>query len=88
MLRYLKTTSSHGLHYSGEKKTNELVAYSDADWGSNADDRRSVSGILILLNGGPDVFKSTYQRTVALSTAEAQYMALSMCTQDVRWHDP
>lgn len=31
------------------------------------------------------MFNSKYQRTVALSTSEAEYMALIMCTQDVLW---
>uniref|UniRef100_A0AAV1UDV4 Integrase catalytic domain-containing protein n=1 Tax=Peronospora matthiolae TaxID=2874970 RepID=A0AAV1UDV4_9STRA len=34
---------------------------------------------------GPSVYKSKYQRTVALSSAEAEYMALSLCTQEVLW---
>ncbi|KAJ0390320.1 hypothetical protein ATCC90586_011926 [Pythium insidiosum] len=85
VLRYLNTTSDHGLHYSGAMRNNRLTAFSDADWGSNTDDRRSVSGVLLMLNGGPVVFKSKYQRTVALSTSEAEYMALSMCTQEVVW---
>ena len=40
---------------------------------------------LLVLNGGPVIFKSKYQRTAALSTAEAEYMALSMCTQNILW---
>ena len=46
-----------------------LEAYTDADWGSNLDDRRSVFGILIMIGGAPVVFRSKYQRTVALSSA-------------------
>ena len=83
VLRYLYSTSNLGLHYGSGNQL--LTAYSDADWGSNLDDRRSVSGVLLMLNGGPVVYKSKYQRTVALSTSEAEYMALSMCTQDVLW---
>jgi hypothetical protein len=33
--------------------------------------------------GGPVIFRSKYQKTVALSSAEAEYMALSLCTQEV-----
>ena len=85
VLRYLRSTSGFGLHYSVDKLQQQLTAYSDADWGNSLDDRRSVSGVLLVLNGGPVIFKSTYQRTVALSTSEAEYMALSMCTQDILW---
>ena len=60
-----------------------IEAYTDTDWGCNLDDRCSVSGIMIMIGGAPVVFKSKYQRTVALSSAEAEYMALSLCTQEV-----
>jgi len=71
--------------YNGNDGNVVLEAYTDADWGSNLDDRRSVSGIMIMIGGAPVVFKSKYQRTVALSSAEAEYMALSLCTQEVLW---
>jgi hypothetical protein len=86
ILRYLNTTSDRGINYSGSKDSKMApVAYSDADWGSNLDDRRSVSGVMIMMNGGPVIYKSKYQQTVALSSAEAEYLALSMCTQEVIW---
>ena len=85
MLRYLNSTITFGIHYNRNEAPNQIPAYSDADWGNNLDDRMSVSGVLILPNGGPVVFKSKYQLTVALSTSEAEFMALSMCTQYVLW---
>ncbi|POM69237.1 Hypothetical protein PHPALM_14496 [Phytophthora palmivora] len=54
-----------------------LKAYTDAD------DRRSVSGTMVMISGALVVFKSQYQRTVAVSSAEAEYMALALCTQEV-----
>lgn len=87
ILRYLKATANHGITYSGANQAarNTIVAYSDADWGSDVDGRRSVSGVLLTMNGGPVVFEAKYQKTVALSSAEAEYMALSLCTQEVLW---
>ena len=87
IVRYLKSTLDFGITYSGRSngELNKVKAYCDADWGSNVDDRRSVSGIMIIMNGGPVVFKAKYQRTAALSSAEAEYMALSLCTQEVLW---
>ncbi|KAF1336396.1 Integrase catalytic core protein, partial [Globisporangium splendens] len=84
VLKYLHTTKYHELVFSGNENPN-LVAYCDADWGSDRDDRRSVSGVLLKINGGPVVFKSRSQKTVALSSAEAEYMALSLCVQEVLW---
>lgn len=38
-----------------------------------------------MIGGAPVIFKSKYQRSVALSSAEAEYMALRLCTQEVLW---
>jgi hypothetical protein len=40
---------------------------------------------MVFLGGAPVIFRSKYQKTVALSSAEAEYMALSLCTQEVVW---
>ncbi|ETP08782.1 hypothetical protein F441_15296 [Phytophthora nicotianae CJ01A1] len=82
VLRYLKGTRELGIVYSGTSSGVKLTAYTDADWGSNPDDRRSVSGTMVTISGAPVIFKSKYQRTVALSSAEAEYMALGLCTQE------
>ncbi|GMF61966.1 unnamed protein product [Phytophthora fragariaefolia] len=85
VLRYMKSTKDVGIIYISNDGKVMLEAYTDADWGSNLDNRRSVSGIMIMISGAPVVFESKYQRTVALSSAEAEYMALSLCTQEVLW---
>ncbi|OWZ11723.1 polyprotein [Phytophthora megakarya] len=79
VLRYLKTTREFGIVYDRGS------AYTDADWGSNSDDRSSMSGVLVMIGNAPVVFKSKFQRTVALSSAEAEYMVWSLCTQEVLW---
>jgi hypothetical protein len=85
VLRYLKSTRQHGIIYQGGTGSVTLKAYSDADWGTNLDDRRSVSGVMVMIGNAPVVFKSKFQRTVALSSAAAEYMALSLCVQEVLW---
>ena len=85
MFQYLRSTREHGIVYQGGSGSVTAEAYTDADWGSNTDDRRSVSGVMVMIGKAPVVFKSKYQRTVALSSAEAEYMALSLCTQEVLW---
>ena len=54
-----------------------IKAFSDASWGGNGEDAKSTSGSLILFNGGPIAWQSKRQSTVALSSAEAEYMALT-----------
>ncbi|GMF31616.1 unnamed protein product [Phytophthora fragariaefolia] len=62
-----------------------LKTFSDANCGGDKASRRSSSGVLILMCGGPVVYKSKRQATVALSSAEAEYMAMAMTTQEVVW---
>jgi hypothetical protein len=75
ILRYLKGTSDWGLLFNPKNDT--LVGYSDADWAGDPDSRRSTTGYLFTIGGVPVAWKSKKQATVALSTAEAEYMALA-----------
>jgi hypothetical protein len=69
----------------GAQTVSSVSVYCDSDWGGDPDDRRSTSGCVILLHGCPVVWLSKKQITVALSTAEAEYMAMSVATQEVKW---
>lgn len=80
VLRYLKGTSNQGILYRyGEES---MAGYVDADWGGSSDDRRSFTGYAFILNGGAVAWDSRKQRTVALSTMEAEYMALSEAAKE------
>ena len=59
-----------------------MIATSDASF---ADDitRRSTQGFLIKLFGGPIVWQSTLQRTIVLSTTEAEIMALTSLGREI-----
>lgn len=84
ILRYLKGTSSLKLEYSKNDKS-RIVGYSDADWGGDQDDRRSCTGYVFTFSGGAISWASKRQATVALSSAEAEYMAMSCATQEALW---
>ena len=81
LLEYVKNTHHYGLRYTrpceGIKLEGLLHGYSDADWAGQVEDRRSTSGYVFKLAGGPISWQSKTQKSVALSTAEAEYMALS-----------
>lgn len=62
-----------------------MAPYCDANWGGDTATRRSPSGVLVLFGGGPVVYKCKRQSTVALSSAEVEYMALALATQEVMW---
>ena len=59
-----------------------IQGYVDANWGSNPDNRRSTTGYVFTLAGGVISWKSKSQLTVALSSTESEYMALSAATQE------
>ncbi|XP_067128467.1 uncharacterized protein [Centruroides vittatus] len=81
VLRYIQATVNYGLHY--EKCDQKLCAYVDSDWAGDIDDRKSSSGNMIILANGPVSWQSRKQKSVALSTMEAEYMALSDVTKEV-----
>ena len=84
ILRYLKGTVYLGLIYKKCADGN-LIGYSDADWAGDMDDRHSTSGNVFLLAKGAVSWLSKKQATVALSTTEAEYVALSTATQEAIW---
>ena len=77
VLRYLKGTRTLGIVYSPDQEQDLCyVGYSDADWGGDPDTRRSTSAYLFMASGGAISWSSRLQQTVALSSTEAEYMAL------------
>ncbi|KAG6590647.1 Gag-Pol polyprotein [Phytophthora cinnamomi] len=57
----------------------------DPYWAGDIESRRSTSGYAFMMNGGCISWRSKKQRTVALSSTEAEYMALSEATQEAVW---
>ena len=62
-----------------------MLGYSDADWANDTDDRHSTTGNVFIMSGGAISWLSHKQSTVALSTAEAEYIALGSATQEAIW---
>jgi hypothetical protein len=78
-LKYLNGTRRLGLlfNYEVTDEHKGLVAYADADWANDRLERRSTSGSVILHNGTPISWYSGLQSVVAMSSCEAEYVALS-----------
>jgi len=83
VLKYLRGTANFGLEYSRAGGT--LVGYSDADFASDVNTRRSTSGFVYLLNGAAISWKSKLQPSVSLSTCEAELYALALAAQEGIW---
>ena len=84
ILRYLKGTAEFCLKFT-KSGNGGLIGYADADWAGDLDDRHSTTGYVFLMAGGSVSWLSKKQPIVALSTAEAEYVALSMTTQEAVW---
>uniref|UniRef100_A0AAV1VEY0 Polyprotein n=1 Tax=Peronospora matthiolae TaxID=2874970 RepID=A0AAV1VEY0_9STRA len=83
VLRYLKSTATHGICYRSKPGGLKLSAFSNTDWGSDKDNRHSTSGVMVMVNDSLVIFKSKLQSSVSLSTAEAECVALSLCIHDI-----
>ena len=84
VLRYLKGTPNHGLTY-GTEESLTLQPWTDSSWGDDPNDSRSPHGYIFKLGGGPISWKSQKQHSVALSTAEAEYVGESHCGTMIEW---
>lgn len=83
VLRYLAGTMDHGLYIAAGSL--ELVCYSDTDWASSIEDRRSTSGYVIYLCSTPVTWCSKKQSVVSRSSAEAEYRSLANCVSELLW---
>lgn len=85
LIRYLKGTKSLRVHYGNPNVNHAPHAYSDSDWATCPADRVSVTGFVWFFYGGPVAHASKKQHTLALSSTEAEYMALAACVQEGLW---
>lgn len=84
VLRYLKSTAGKSLCFRRGSDKLGIQAYSDADWAADVDNRHSTTGYCVTLseNSSPVSWKTRTQPIVALSTCEAEYMALASTIQE------
>lgn len=89
VLRYLAGTKQVGLQFgrTSRRQTDavSIHAFSDADWGSDQTDRKSVTGWIAYVNGDPVSWASKKQSTVAQSSCEAELYAASAATNELLW---
>jgi len=81
IFKYLAGTAHRGPYY---RSTGMGGGYTDADWGSR-EDRKSIGGYAFLLNGAAISWNSKKQATVALSSTEGEYMALTQAVKESLW---
>lgn len=86
IIRYLRGTVELGIFYRRSESINmKLMAFTDCDYASDLDDRRSTSGYSFLMSSGAISWASKKQPIVALSTTEAEYIVAAFCACQCVW---
>ena len=101
VLGYLNHTKHHCIKYTQQLNYSTIVSrgysrgylpsfsdykfYVDASFATDPDSRRSVTGYIFFISGGPVSWQSRLQTSVALSSMEAEYMATTAATQEALW---
>ena len=89
VVKYVLDTPTLGLKIfpqgDFQKKLWKLLVLSDADWAGDPDNRVSVTGYIIYLNGIPFSWKSKAQKSISLSSSESEWYALSEACKEVKF---
>jgi len=67
------------------KYPHQIQGWSNLDWASDIDSRKSTSSYVFTLGGGPISWQSYRQATIALSSIEAKYIACALVTKEAMW---
>ena len=84
VLRYLAGTRSLSIIYRGDVENPNFIGYTDTSY-SNTDDNKSISRYMFIASGGAITWSSKKQITQALSSTEAEYVAMSEAAQEACW---
>ncbi|GJX58475.1 hypothetical protein Tco_0289865 [Tanacetum coccineum] len=86
ILKYLRGTTNVGLVYGTNRGNHvDVTGFVDSDYAKDPDKGRSITGYAFLVQGCVVSWKATLQHVVALSTTEAEYMALTEAVKEAIW---
>ena len=84
IFRYIIGTCDFGILFD-QRASTEVVGYVDSNYAGDIDSRKSTTGYVFRFTDGPICWKSTLQDVVALSTTEAEYMAMTEAGKEAVW---
>jgi hypothetical protein len=84
VLRYICGTINYGLRYTASSNI-QLHGFTDSDWARSVEDRKSTSSMCFSLGSVMISWGSRKQKSVALSTTEAEYMAACEACTEAMW---
>ena len=76
---------NYGLERFSDRENDKIVGFADADWAGDVDSHCSTSGYVFQIGSSTVSWCSKKQATVAKSTTEAEYVSLSLATQEAIW---
>ncbi|RVX11676.1 Retrovirus-related Pol polyprotein from transposon TNT 1-94 [Vitis vinifera] len=85
IFRYLRGTTDYGIMFSKQQSDPSVRRYAGANYAGDLDDRRSTTGYVFTLGGGPICWKSMIQSLVALSITKSKYMAIAKAAKESLW---
>ncbi|MGZ8925640.1 MAG: reverse transcriptase domain-containing protein, partial [Nitrososphaeraceae archaeon] len=91
VLRYLRGTTNYKLTFGGNITNNDnnqlfnIIMYTDSNWANEKDNRKSTGGWLTTINNLPINWQSKKQNTIAQSSTEAEYYALTEAVNETRF---
>jgi len=85
LLRYINGSLNIGLHYMKGSDALDLVGFVDSDFAGDRDSRKSTTTYFFTLNGNCISWKSQLQPLVALSSTEAEYVAVTDAFKEATW---
>lgn len=85
-MKYLKGTIDYGIIFEANQKRT-ILCYSDSDYASDPETRRSTSGNVFMLGTSAISWASQRQKCVALSSTEAEFVAASLAVKEMIWID-
>ena len=85
ILRYVKGTMHYGLVYCSGGGAERITGYTDSDLASDLDDRKSTNGMAFYVNECLVTWNSQKQKTMALSSCEAEFMAATAAACQALW---
>jgi hypothetical protein len=84
MLQYLKGTIDFGITY-GQDENTTIMCYTDADWGNDQDDYKSIIGYVFKSIGGPITWALKKQKTIFLSSIDTETKAIAKGVKESIW---
>jgi hypothetical protein len=85
VLRYVAGTLDYGLHFTKAQEAARFIGYCDSDLAGDIDSSKSTTGSLFFLGNSLISWQSIKQRVVALSSCEAEYVAMTTAATQALW---